>query len=155
MSALPEYVVDASVAAKWILTDEDDIDHALRILSDFVGGRSRLLAPDHIIAEIASTLSVASSPSRGRLSRVSGRQGLAMFLAFEMETTPSRDLVSEAFDFADQFVCSVYDALYVVLARRRAVPFVNADRILHDRIGHLAGVLWIAAYVSPADQDEN
>jgi predicted nucleic acid-binding protein len=63
--------------------------------------------------------------------------------------------VSEAFDFADQFVCSVYDALYVVLARRRAIPFVNADRKLHDRIGHLAGVLWIDDYVSPADQDEN
>jgi predicted nucleic acid-binding protein len=155
MSALPEFVVDASVAAKWFLTDEDDIDHALRVLSDFLEGRIRLHAPDQIVAEMASSLSVASSLSRARLSRETARQQFVSFLAANIEMSSSLDLVLEAFDLSHQYTCAVYDALYVVLARRRAIPFINADRKLHDRVGHLPGVVWVADYVTTPDQTAN
>jgi predicted nucleic acid-binding protein len=148
MKDLRAFVIDASVAAKWILTDEEDTDHALRVLTDFSNNRIRLHAPEQMIAEVASTLAVASSPSRARLSRKSGRDGLARFLALTIETTPSRELVSDAFDFAEQFSCSLYDALYLVLARRQAISFLNADRKLHERVGHLPEVIWVADYVS-------
>jgi predicted nucleic acid-binding protein len=155
MSALPEYVVDASVAAKWFLGDEDEVDHALRVFDDFIEGSIRLAAPEQIHAELGSTLAVAASPSRNRIQIDAAHAGVSKFAALSIQTTPSRDLVTEAFDFAVQIRCSVYDALYLVLARRRAIPFINADRKLHDRIGHLAGVVWIADYVSAADQNGN
>jgi predicted nucleic acid-binding protein len=155
MSALPEFVVDASVAAKWFLTDEDDVDHALRVLTDFVRGRVLLVAPDQIVPEFASTLAVASSPSRARLSEGTARRELGRFLAFNVETAPSRDLVLEAFDLSHKHACSAYDALYLILARQRTIPFINADRKLHDRIGHLPGVIWVADYATIPDQSAN
>ena len=152
MSALPEFVANASVAAKWFLSDEDDVDHARRVLDDFVSGLIRLAAPEQILAEIGSTLAVAASSARNRIQKNAAREGFSWFLALPIETVPIRDLGSEAYDLSEQFSCAFYDALYVTLARRRAIPFINADRKLHDRVGHLPGIIWVADYASIIDQ---
>lgn len=155
MSALPEFVIDASVAAKWFLSDEDDVDHARRVLDDLVSGIIRIAAPEQILAEIGSTLTVAASSTRNRIQQEAARAGYSRFLALPLDTVPIRDLGSEAYDVSQQFSCSFYDALYLILARRRAIPFINADRKLQDRIGHLPGVMWVADYVSIQDQSTN
>ena len=155
MSALPEYVVDASVAAKWFLSDEEDVDHARRVLRELVSGNIRLVAPEQILAEIGSTLTVAASSTRNRIQKQAARSGFFRFLALPIETVPTRDLGSEAYDLSEQFSCAFYDALYITLARRRAIPIINADRKLHDRVGHLPGVIWVADYVSVDNQLTN
>ncbi|HEY7031593.1 MAG TPA: type II toxin-antitoxin system VapC family toxin [Thermomicrobiales bacterium] len=155
MSALPEFVADASVVAKWYLSDEDDVDHARRVLDDFVSGHIRLTAPEQIVAEIGSTLTVAASATRNRIQKNAARAGFYWFLALPIATVPIRDLGSEAYDLSEQHSCAFYDALYVTLAKRRAIPFINADRKLHDRIGHLPGVIWVADYVSLTDHATN
>jgi predicted nucleic acid-binding protein len=148
MSDWPEYVVDASVAAKWMLSDEEDVDHAHRVLDDFTNDRIRLYAPEQLIAELGSTLSVASSVRRGRIDKTAARDKLAAFLTLGIVTTPSSSLVISAFDLAGQLNCSAYDALYLALAQRLSVPLINADQRLHERLGHLPGVLWLSDYVS-------
>jgi predicted nucleic acid-binding protein len=154
MSAQPEFVVDASVAAKWFLSDEDDVDHARRVLDDFVSGWIRLAAPEQILAEIGSTLTEAARTTRNRIQKLAARSGYSSFLVLPIETVPTRDLGSEAYDLSQQFSCAFYDALDVALARRTSIPFINADRKLHDRIGNLPGVIWVADYVSiPDDSD--
>src|SRR5215208_488413 len=112
MSALPEFVADASVAAKWFLSDEDDVDHARRILDDFLSGLIRLAAPDQILAEIGSTLTVAASSARNRIQKSAARSGFSWFLALSIETVPIRHLAPEAYDLSQQFSCAFYDALY-------------------------------------------
>jgi predicted nucleic acid-binding protein len=154
MSEWPEYVVDASVVAKWMLSDEEDIDHAHRILDDFTNDRIRLYAPEQLIAELGSTLSVASSVRRGRIERTTARDKLAAFLRLGIVSTPSSSLILDAFDLAAQWNCSSYDALYLALAQRLDVPFINADQRLHDRIGRLPGVLWLADYVSASEPQQ-
>jgi excisionase family DNA binding protein len=50
------YVVDASVAAKWDLNDEEYQDPAYALLIDYQEGRTQLIAPDHLRYEVANTL---------------------------------------------------------------------------------------------------
>ena len=52
----PVYVVDASVAVKWHLRDEDDVDAADLVLDDFQDGRTELVAPSHFRFEIPSAI---------------------------------------------------------------------------------------------------
>lgn len=40
MPDVPRYVVDASVAAKWHLSDEEWVEPSLRVLADLINARS-------------------------------------------------------------------------------------------------------------------
>jgi predicted nucleic acid-binding protein len=64
-------------------------------------------------------------------------------------TAPSRDLVLAGAAIAVEYAIALYDALYLVLSQHLSFPLIHADRKLHDRIGHLSGVIWIADYQSP------
>ena len=137
------------------ISDEADVDHAIRIFDDLSKSSIRLFAPEQIFAEIGSTLAVASSSTRNRIQKDAARAGIEEFITLSIETTPSRDLALDAFDFAEQFACSAYDALYLVLARRRAIAFINADRKLQERVGHFPNVIWVADYVSVTDRNDD
>ncbi len=44
MAEVPRYVLDASVAVKWHLDDEDHAEQALAVLADYESGRISLAA---------------------------------------------------------------------------------------------------------------
>lgn len=50
--------MDASVATKWHLGDEDHTEAALHIFSDYLHSRVSLLAPDHLRYEVSSACGV-------------------------------------------------------------------------------------------------
>jgi hypothetical protein len=57
MAAVAEaLVVDASVAAKWHLQDEQDAERALVLFDRFVAGRVALWAPTHIRYEVPAVI---------------------------------------------------------------------------------------------------
>ena len=143
-------VVDASVAAKWHLPDEDDIAIANRLLGRFVAGELGLVAPDIIRHEVVSAITVATLGRTPRLSVPEGGQAIADFLATGIETRPSVGLFSGAYDLVHQHGCAFYDALYLALAQCLSIPFITADRKLHQRIGHLPDVFWLGTYSLPA-----
>jgi len=49
------FVVDASVAVKWLVT-EKDTENALKVLDGYLAGRFELLAPTLIYYEVANAL---------------------------------------------------------------------------------------------------
>jgi predicted nucleic acid-binding protein len=119
-------VVDASIAAAWVLPDEDNAaaDGPLHRMAAEGG-----VAPGLIWHELRNILLMAAR--RGRLS--------------EAEVVPSlmrlRRLPLEAVDMAaggDAGVVALatrhrltaYDAAYLVLAQNRALPLATADRAL-------------------------
>ena len=51
-----EVVVDASVAAKWLLRDEDDVDRADAPLGEIHRGETVAYAPRQIHVEVAAAL---------------------------------------------------------------------------------------------------
>jgi predicted nucleic acid-binding protein len=139
-------VVDASVAAKWYLRDETDVEQADLLLTRFSLGELVLVAPEQIRYEIPATISVATVGTRPRMSRDDGRAAIESFLALGVHTFGTDDLILSAFALVHQHAIAFYDALYLALATILEIPFITADNRLYQRIAGIEGVLWISDY---------
>jgi predicted nucleic acid-binding protein len=120
-------VVDASVAAKWLLP-EADTAVAMRLLNS----NFRLHAPDFVALEVASV--VWKRVRRGDNSRPEGETMLSLLSSVPLIRHPSSDLVDAAFDIAMTYGRSVYDSVYVALAVREEAQVVTADRRLYNAL---------------------
>ena len=119
-------VVDASVAAKWVLT-EDDSAAARRVIE-----RASLLAPDLLWAELGSVLW-----RRHRIGELSADQARAMLLtlrAFPVRTFAVFPLLPLALEIALAIGHSVYDCVYLALADQEDCRVVTADRRLQTSV---------------------
>lgn len=142
-------IPDASVAVKWFLSDEDQADQALLLLSRFLEGQTRLVAPAYIRYEVPSAIAVATRGRQARITPEQGRQAIADFLALRLNVADTDDLITHAYDLAQQHGCSIYDAYYLALAAQIQAPFLTADRRLYERVAGLSYVLWLGDYAAP------
>ncbi len=145
-STVPRLVVEASVAAKWHLPDEDYADQAGALLSQFHQGRIKLVAPEQIRYEVPSAITVATRGRSPRLTLEQGRRAIEEFLALDLETIRGDELVRLAYGLAHEYGCAFYDALYLALAQEMGVPFVTADGRLYRRVRAIPTVLWIGDF---------
>jgi predicted nucleic acid-binding protein len=143
-------VVDASVATKWHLKDEEEADKALLLLNRFTQGKVELFAPDYIRYEVPAEITFASSGRRPRIQPELAREAIEAFLALGLTTRNSNQLVLESFPLVHQYGCAFYDGLYLALKNRLNLPFITADRKLYQRIQHLPAIIWLGDY-SPAE----
>jgi predicted nucleic acid-binding protein len=119
------YVIDASVAFKWVVA-EPDTPRALRLRDDYRNRIHDLLAPDLFPTEIGNAVLVAE-----RRGRVSAGQG-PLLLADILRTLPTLHpslphLLPRAYEIAAPSQTSIYDCLYVALAEREGCAFVTGD----------------------------
>lgn len=143
MRSADSYVVDASVAVKWHLVDEDDAEQALAIWRGFNNGEFALLAPEHIRYEAPNAISQATLRSPARLTRDEGRQAVAEFLASGLTTFSDSDLIAATIPLVYEFGCAFYDAVYVALSQRMKRPFITADARLYQRVRLHTDTIWI------------
>jgi len=82
MASIPNYAVDASVASKWHLRDEQYVEPSMTLLKEFREGRAYLTAPDYILHEVANAILKASrrSSREHRMSFEVGRRAVEVFL---------------------------------------------------------------------------
>jgi predicted nucleic acid-binding protein len=139
-------IVDASVATKWHLTDEDEVEKALLVLERFANGEIVLWAPEQIRYEVPSAITAATLGSQPRVSREVARQSIEKFLALGLSVAGSSTLMLAAFDLVHQQGCAFYDALYLALAEEMGLPFITADWRLYLRIRQLPYVIWLGDY---------
>ena len=139
-------VVDASVAVKWHLTDEDYVEQSLELLERFSDGEVVLLAPAQIRYEVPSAITVATQGRQPRLSAELARLAIQHFLSLGIQTRDSDDLITSAYDLAQQYGCAFYDGLYLALSQELGIPFITADSRLYQRIRQLPDVIWIGDY---------
>ncbi len=139
-------VVDASVAAKWHLPEQDEAhsDRALALLTQFQDGNLDLLAPAHIRFEVPSVLAVATIRTPVRLTPDQAQAANDAFIALPLITFDDSTLLSSAFPLTTQYGLAYYDAVYLALAQREQAPLITADRRAHARIAGLPGVMWLA-----------
>jgi predicted nucleic acid-binding protein len=145
-------VVDASVATKWHLTDEEDTDQARLLLTRFAQGKTELIAPDYIRYEVPSAITVATQGRQPRLTQQQGQEAIEEFLSLQIRTLESSDLLLSAYPLVHQYGCALYDALYLSLGNRLNVPLITADRRFYRRIQRLPFIIWIGDY-SPAQDN--
>ena len=113
-------VVDASVAVKWLVAEEDS-DAADRLLA----GGDDLHAPRLMASEIANALW-----RKARMGEIgSGRAGILMAAVSEMPVHWSSDeaLCADAVRLAVALDRPVYDCVYLALAHRVDARLVTAD----------------------------
>ena len=145
-------MVDASVAVKWNLGDEEHAHKAILLLTRFARGQTDLFAPDYIRYEVPSAITVATQGRGARITQVQGKEAIEEFLNLGVRTVDSDELILAAYPLVQRYGCALYDALYLALAQRLDLPFITADLKLYRRIRHLPGIVWIGDY-APADGD--
>lgn len=119
-----KYVVDSSVAFKWVVREVDS-DKADLLRADFLNGIHEFLSPDVYPVEVAHALTRAERQARVTV-------GQARHLLVDVLTTPPqfhsyRLLLSRAVDISSQMRIGVYDCLYVALAEQEQCELVTAD----------------------------
>ena len=124
---MSEWVVDASVAAKWFVA-EPHSDAARRLLDC----GDALHAPDYFLLELDST--VSKWVRRSLISTLEARITRSEFSNLPVKLYPFADLRGEAFEIALETKSSSYDCLYLALSIRLAAPMITADRRFFDNI---------------------
>jgi len=135
-------VVDASVAAQWLLP-EANTHEALQVLRLY----PRLAAPDLIYPEVANAL--WKRVQRGEITAQQGEYLLNAFFSIPLQSHPSSALVHGAWQIAVDFGITIYDALYVALAELIQAPLVTADRRLYAQAPSLSSriqIFWLADF---------
>lgn len=121
------FVLDCSVAAKWVL-NEIDCAPALDLLNKHNSGEVRLIAPELLLIELASLL-----VKRNRQKDISASQVHAAYsLVAESSITlfEIRPLLSGALDLSLRHHMSFWDCIYLALALEHDCPLLTADRRL-------------------------
>jgi predicted nucleic acid-binding protein len=95
---LPEtFVVDCSVAAKWVLPEPGDLE-ALRLLGKEQSGEVSLMAPHLLLVEFASLL--ARKVRRKQVSAEQAREGFQLMKHFAPRLFETVPLLGAALDLA-------------------------------------------------------
>jgi predicted nucleic acid-binding protein len=118
------YVLDASVAFKW-LVPEIDTDKALRLLDDFNQATHDLIAPDFMPIETIHSLTRAER--QGRITAAEGAALVKDLLRNLPPLVPYLPLLPRAYEISSNMRVGVYDCLYVALAEREKRELVTAD----------------------------
>lgn len=112
-------VVDASVAAKWVL-DQEGSSRATALR-----GEERLIAPSLIAAEIGSA--IWKAVRRHEVSHADATEALSAALRPFDALIAVDELHLRALALATSFNHPVYDCFYLALAEREDAPLITAD----------------------------
>jgi predicted nucleic acid-binding protein len=139
-------VVDASVAAKWLLpaAGEGFLDQANHLVALHVRRELQLLAPDLIEHELGNALWKAVR--RKRISQTEAENSLRNFAALEIQVVPTSDLLNQALQIAVACDRSFYDSLYIALALSTKTELITADERLVNALGSRFPVRWLGAF---------
>jgi predicted nucleic acid-binding protein len=126
------YVLDASVAVKWVLPEADSAK-ALQLLDDFRAGIHELIAPEVFPVEVAHALTRAER--QGIIKPPDAVLKLADVMRNRPDLHPYVPLLGRAADISSATRHGVYDCLYVTLAEQEGCELVTADSKLIKNLG--------------------
>jgi len=133
MSTLSPCVIDASVLIKLSLQEEHTADVRYIIqcyMNEEMPGS--LAIPDFCYIECANIL--WKHVRKQSMTQSLARLALAQLRQLEIPTTPMSELMERAHDIACFYDISAYDASYIALAERQAMPLITADERLIQKL---------------------
>ena len=134
-------VVDASVAAKWLVEESDSATaEAVHRVGQI------LVAPELIVAEVSSALQ--QKIQRDEMTVEHATSALEGLPGFFDDLFPLRALGVRALAMASQIAHPVYDCYYVALAEQVNAAVVTADEKF---LARLAGTAWASSAIHMRD----
>ena len=129
-------IVDASIAVKWLFTEEGTVESRQLLTHRFV-----LYAPDFILTEVANVIW-----KKARRKEIADAQPYLEELGRLSDVVvlrPAADLVAHASAIALEIGHPVYDCLYLACAEVEEAPLVTADGKLRNAARGYPGVdIW-------------
>lgn len=133
------YVVDASIALKWLVPEEDSA-----LAERLLGSGAELLGPDLLFAEVCNAL--WKRVTRGLLLPDHAQSAATQLRSAPIRVHGTAPLLNDALAIAVQHGRTVYDSMYVALASREQGRLVTADRKLYNALQPTplaAHLLWV------------
>jgi predicted nucleic acid-binding protein len=122
---MPEtFVLDCSVAAKWVLP-EPDREPALALFERYASGDVLLIAPDLLLTEFASLISKRAR--RKQISAAQARGAFALMSKCAPQLVETRPLLQRALNLSLERQLSLWDCVYLALALERSCAMLTAD----------------------------
>jgi predicted nucleic acid-binding protein len=119
-----KYVLDSSVALKWLLPEPDSAK-AIQLRADFRNGVHELFAPDIFPLEVLNVLTKAE-----RTKRIAVGNGYTLWQSMLTDLPalyPHAPLLYRAYQIASPARAAIYDCVYVALAEQEQCEIVTAD----------------------------
>jgi predicted nucleic acid-binding protein len=126
-----DFIVDASVAVKWFVTETDSL-----VADELSASRHRLFAPGLIMAEAANAL--ARKAMAGLMSAADARDYLHSLPYYLDDMIAVDELIESALETACALRHPIYDLIYLEAARRLDAQLVTADRRFATKIAGTA-----------------
>ena len=131
------YVLDASVAAKWFLNDEDAVDIAETFLIRFLAKEIVFYAPHILEYELGHIITRAQRSGR---QRIETDQAIEAYRTFSELPIVFCDLSVQdrqtILDFAIRFNRGFYDATYIVLANKLDCIWLTSEKRYRTNLPH-------------------
>lgn len=122
-------ILDASVILKWFMTEEES-EIALGFRDRHAIGEEHVIVPSLLFYEVANVLRYNTSLPDEELINL-----FEILKDLELSAmNPSLPELEETMLYARQKNISVYDASYVILAKRLGCDLITADKRLADHI---------------------
>lgn len=143
---MTSFVLDASVAAKWMLPAKGELlrPEAYRLLDSYGAGDVSLLVPDIFWEECGNI--AWKAVRQQRFSRADAELALLSMIGRNIPTISTSKLLQDALSLALDFDRAVYDCLYVILAVQSQTELITADERLANALAARFPVKWLGAF---------
>ena len=140
------YIVDASVAARFLLVEELS-EQAKLVLKDYLGEKLGLEAPELIIYEVGNTLWKAAQ--QGYLASEEAKQKFHHFLQLKIGFVNfGKENYERILMRSMEADLTYYDAAYIEAARKTGATLLTADNTLYEKASKEVSTLHLKNYGS-------
>lgn len=123
-------VLDASVATKFINTQEKESDIAEVLLQAHIEEKEKIIVPSLLFFEVANALATKTDLKEEYIKRGLRLLYDANFVIYEV----NQEDIIEAALLAKKYKTSVYDMVYVIIAKNKKVNLITADNKFTNKV---------------------
>ena len=137
------YVIDASVCIKWFsIENEDDVNIASLLRVQHMNRNIFLMAPDILVYEVINAL--AYNPLFN-----ADKANMAILSLYEMDikfVEPYAGILSESSKLHFSKNITIYDSIYIALAKYINAQYITADEKLFEKVKDLGSIILLKNY---------
>ena len=140
------YVLDASVAVKWVLSGEPHEDKAVKIKDDQVSGVVELCAPSFMVQEV--TNAVWRALKLKRITQETAQNALKSLDDLQISFYELKwSAACDELEIATKLDLTIYDSSYLFLSEKLDAKVITTDDKMYQKAKNHFRVLHLKDYV--------